>query len=179
VFANCQNKHSAPGFCTFSGSALLRLYLYTKNEKYLLTLIDIAHGITQYVSYPGREVYDIEGNMLTYGQICERVSTSDWEGYDHIGEVSNYSCWCEVSAMLTYTDLPGVIILKENKKMYILDHVQGEITGNSVVITNNSDSTINTKVFVVDNQLNYVGSNLDHFYMDFKIKSKKSDTVWL
>ena len=52
VFANVQNKHSAPGICTFSGDTLYRLYRYTKDERYLELIKDIAYFIPQCVSTP-------------------------------------------------------------------------------------------------------------------------------
>lgn len=44
------------------------------------------------------------------GRINERVNLSDWGGTNNVGEVPAGSCWCEVSAMLTYLELPAVYI---------------------------------------------------------------------
>ena len=45
VFANVQNKHSAPGICTLSGDSLYKLWRYTGNREYLELIKDIAFFI--------------------------------------------------------------------------------------------------------------------------------------
>lgn len=45
VWANTQHKHGAPGICTHSGWALLKLYLSSGNEYYLHLLHLIAKAI--------------------------------------------------------------------------------------------------------------------------------------
>ena len=111
VFANVQNKHSAPGICTYSGDAIYRLYKYTGEVRYLDLIRDIAYFIPQCVSTSERPIYDWDHSypdpegMLPEGYICERVNTSDWEGERRIGGVFNCSCWCETSLLLTYLEL--------------------------------------------------------------------------
>ena len=111
VFANVQNKHSAPGICTFSGDTLYRLYRYTGDARYLELIKDIAYFIPQCVSTPWKPIYDwehmhgeAEGRLLD-GYICERVNTSDWEMQPYIGGVFNVSCWCETSLILSFVEL--------------------------------------------------------------------------
>jgi len=107
VFANVQNKHSAPGICTLSGDSLYKLYRFTGDPLYLELIRDIARNIFQYMSRPDRPVYswDTPPKRLEDGVICERVNTSDWEGFDCIGGVFYGSCWCETSSMLTIAEL--------------------------------------------------------------------------
>lgn len=111
VFANVQNKHSAPGICTFSGDTLYRLYRYTKDKRYLELIKDIAYFIPQCVSTPQKPIYDWdhkhgdEEGRLPDGYICERVNTSDWEMQGCIGGVFNVSCWCETSLVLSFVEL--------------------------------------------------------------------------
>ncbi|MBQ7901081.1 MAG: hypothetical protein IJ365_03840, partial [Clostridia bacterium] len=106
VFANVQNKHSAPGICTLSGDSLLKLYKYTKNDAYLELIKDIAYYIPQSVSTEEKPIFSLERprQRLNPGDICERVNTSDWE-YPYIGEVFNGSCWCETSLILSFVEL--------------------------------------------------------------------------
>lgn len=111
VFANVQNKHSAPGICTFSGDTLYRLYHYTGEKLYLELIKDIAYFIPQCVSTPWKPIYDwdhphgdLEGRLVD-GYICERVNTSDWEMEKCIGGVFNVSCWCETSLVLSFVEL--------------------------------------------------------------------------
>ena len=107
VFANVQNKHSAPGFCTASGDALYKLYKYTGNEKYLELLCDVVFCIPQCVSTEERPIYswDREPRKLPVGWINERINTSDWEGARRIGQVFYGSCWCETSLLLSFSEI--------------------------------------------------------------------------
>lgn len=107
VFANVQNKHSAPGLCTASGDAIYRLYKYTGNKEYLELLRDIVFFIPQCVSTEERPIFswDEEPSRLLPGWICERVNTSDWEGRRRVGGVFARSCWSETSLLLTFSEL--------------------------------------------------------------------------
>lgn len=98
VFANVQNKHSAPGICTHSGNCLLRLAALTGDSRYA-TLYDwIARQITTTVSLADRPIHDPTGKPLPAGWINERVNTSDWD--NNIGGVFYGSTWSEVALML-------------------------------------------------------------------------------
>ena len=107
VFANVQNKHSAPGLCTASGDAIYKLYKYTGNKEYLQLLRDVAFFIPQCVSTDERPIYSWDNPpiRLRPGIICERVNTSDWETSAFVGGVFNQSCWPETSLLLTYSEL--------------------------------------------------------------------------
>ena len=107
MFANAQNKHSAPSLCTASGDAIYKIYKYTNNEKYLELLKDIVSFIPQCVSTDEKPIHSWGNNpkKLENGWICERVNTSDWEGPLCVGGVFYGSCWCETSLLLTYSDL--------------------------------------------------------------------------
>ncbi len=121
VFANAQNKHSAPGICTLSGNSLYKLYKWTNNELYKELFEDISLTISQYMSTDKRPIYSwdvpkdssllnddtvcAEKEKLPQGFICERVNMSDWESYRCIGGVFNGSCWCETSNLLTLAEL--------------------------------------------------------------------------
>ena len=128
VFANIQNKHSAPGICTLSGDSLYKLWQWTEDELYLELLKDIALPLGQYISMDDDPIYDwdispedrdsadpakMEKHRMPQGFINERVNMSDWEGDDHIGGVFHGSCWSETSNLLT---LAEVIPLLKNLK---------------------------------------------------------------
>jgi len=55
VFANIQNQHGAPGICTASGNALLKLYEATGEERHLRLLEDIAQCIPQMIIRSNQE----------------------------------------------------------------------------------------------------------------------------
>ena len=109
VFASVQNKHSSPGICTFSGDAIYKLYKMTGNEAYLELILDIAMFIPQTIPTEDNPVYTGAWNnppkkQMT-GAICERVNTSDWEGYERIGGIFYASCWCASAYVMTVADL--------------------------------------------------------------------------
>ena len=56
VWANEQNKHSAPGICTLSGDGLLKLYRGSGGVCVLNLLRDIAHAIPQFLSRADRPI---------------------------------------------------------------------------------------------------------------------------
>ncbi len=109
VFANVQNKHSAPGICTLSGDSLLKLYRYTKNEEYLELIKDIAYFIPQCVSTEEKPIHTwhTPPKILPSGFINERVNMSDWEGDSCVGGVFGASCWPETSLILSFAELAG------------------------------------------------------------------------
>lgn len=107
VFANTQNKHGAPGICTHSGLALLRLYRATHNPLYLQLLAQITQSIPQYMSHKDRNV----GGMPA-GWVSERISTTDW--LEGIGEIMKGSTWSETALLLSTVELPSVYIDKGN-----------------------------------------------------------------
>lgn len=107
VFANAQNKHSAPGICTLSGDSLVRLFRYTGDALYLELIKDIACNIFQYVSRADRPIRakTEEGYKdMPSGYVNERVNMSDWEN-GRVGEVFYGSTWAETAVMLTIAEL--------------------------------------------------------------------------
>lgn len=111
VFANVQNKHSAPGICTLSGDSLYKLYQWTKDVRYLQLLKEISLTISQYMSREDRPIYswDEKPEKLLPGVICERVNLSDWEGADKVGGVFNGSCWSETSNLLMLAEVAELL----------------------------------------------------------------------
>ena len=122
MWASVANKHSAPGICTWSGDCLLKYFRATNDQHAIELLIDIAHGLSQYISRKDRPV----GNMYP-GGICERVNLSDWEGKNQIGGSIFGSCsWCETAVLLTTTQLPGIYVQPDNGMLAVFDNVQVE-----------------------------------------------------
>ena len=120
VWANVQNKHSAPGICNLSGDSLLKLFRATGDGLYLDMLRQTAHNITQYLSRADQPV----GGMPP-GWMNERVNLSDWD--NNVGGIFFGSCWCEVSCMLTYAEVPGLYVQPDTGLAFAFDHVDVEI----------------------------------------------------
>ncbi len=122
VYANTQNKHTAPGLCTASGVGLLKLYRYTGNQFYLELLQDIAHNITQYIGHPQKPL-----GTTPVGYVSERVNMSDWEGVESIGYVLPLSTWAETSLMLTTIEVPGIYVETDKATVTAFDNVKATL----------------------------------------------------
>jgi len=124
VFANIQNKHSAPGICTFSGDSIYKVWKWTGDPLYLQLAKDITLTIGQYLSTEERPLYDwgiteeereggdeelIKQHRLLPGVMCERVNMSDWESYRGVGGVFNGNCWCETSNIMALAEVVPVM----------------------------------------------------------------------
>lgn len=125
VLANVQNKHSAPGICTLSGDSLWKLFRATGDRFYLTLLQETARNLTQYLSHADRPMHDLHGRVLPPGYMNERVNLSDWD--NNIGGVFYGSCWCEVSLMLTFAEVPGVYVQSDTGICVSLDHVEAKL----------------------------------------------------
>ena len=149
VVASVQNKHSAPGICTWSGASLLKLYRATGNQVALDLLTDIAHGITQYIAREDRPLARMQA-----GGICERVNTSDWEGKGAVGGNLFHSCsWCETAVLLTTTQIPGIYLQPDTGVFAVFDNIVVEKIShhNGILklrLTNPTSFSAQTTVFV-------------------------------
>ena len=135
VFANTQNKHSAPGICTHAGAGLLRLFRATGDTRLMDLLRDIARFIPQCVSRPDRPIHDKAGRPLPFGWINERVNTSAWD--NNVGGVFHGSTWAEVSLLLTTLELPGVYVRPDLGRVWCLDHVEATLTPDGALTLSN------------------------------------------
>lgn len=128
VYANTQNKHSAPGLCTFSGLGLLKLFRATGDLLPLHLLRDIAHGLPQYLQHPLKPLGD-----AVIGHMCERVNMTDWEGPERIGETLRMTTWAETSLLLTTVEIPGLYIQPDRSLLVGFDHILAEIIADDEV----------------------------------------------
>ena len=148
VFANTQNKHAAPGICTHSGLGLLTLFRATGDERLMDLLRDIVRFLPQTVSRADRPVHDAHGNAMPSGWINERVNTSDWD--NNVGGIFYGSCWCEVSLLLSYAELPGVYARHDLSKVWCLDNVEAEWEGDALRLHNPTPFPARVKVWIED-----------------------------
>jgi len=126
VYANTQNKHAAPGLCTYSGLALLQLFRATGDKYYLELLHDIAHNLPQYLAHPLKPL-----GKAGFGHMCERVNLTDWEGPERIGETLNMSTWAETSLLLTAIEIPGLYVQPDQSLVVAFDNVQAEVVADT------------------------------------------------
>jgi hypothetical protein len=126
VFANAQNKHSAPGLCTHSGLSLLHLARHGGDARYLRLLAAIVRFLPWAVSRADRPIRAKDGRALPEGWINERVNTSDWD--HNLGGVFYGSTWSEVSLLLSAAELPSVYAQPDTGLLVVLDHLEAEWT---------------------------------------------------
>ena len=120
VWANIQNKHAAPGFCTASGDALFRYWRSSQDPLALDLLRDVTHAQPQFVSRPGHPVGTLDSGMM-----CERVNLSGWEGPETVGGNINFSAiWVETAMMLTACEIPGIHVRTDTGDIVVFDHVE-------------------------------------------------------
>lgn len=137
--ANAQNKTGVPGICTLSGQSILRVFRATANPRHLELLREITHAIPQFMGradkrIPTRLQWGRKGlTELPTGWICERVNVTQWG--EAIGEISAYSCWCEIAMMLTWADIPGIYLQPDTRVLAVCDHVEVECIEADGVIT--------------------------------------------
>lgn len=150
VYANIQNQHAAPGICTASGLALLKLYRFTNDIFYLNLLKDIAHNITQYLSHSKHPI----GNE-SEGWVSERINLTDWEGPGTIGYILPLSTWAETSLMLTTIDIPGVYIEPALSRATAFDNIiinviKDDKTNFNIAVTN--PTTVKAEITWMEDQ---------------------------
>ncbi len=149
VWANVQNKHSAPGMCTLSPVSYLKLYRATGNENYLRIMQEIAHFMPQTASTPENPMYTTKGEKMLPGEICERVNTSDWEGTHNVGDsIFGSASWPEVSLMLTWSEVPGVYVIPERGMVCTSDHVNAWLNDETLTIENPTIYPARVKVMI-------------------------------
>lgn len=152
VWANVQNKHSAPGLCTLSAASFLKLFRATGDQRYLEMMRQISHFIPQVVSYPQRPMYPMPGTPwgeepLEFGSMCERVNMSDWEGNENVGDaIFGPSNWPQSALMLTWTEIPGVYVVPEREIVAVSDHVKAWLEGKKLWIENPTEMPARVKV---------------------------------
>lgn len=168
VFANAQNKHSAPGICTLSGNSMLKLYRFTGEEKYLEWMRRISHALSQFVSLEERPVDTLAGKPLPPGYFNERVQTSDWEGKHTVGEFLYGSNWPEVTMLLTYVEIPGIYVDLDRDRLICNDHVEAKIIrqeGDTIVLKLHNKTDFDSVVTVLADH-SQKNIKLGHLYYD-------------
>ncbi len=176
VLANAQNKHAAPGICTLSGDALLKLYRATGTLRHLELLRDIATALPYFVSRADRPIAAPGGN-LPPGWINERVNISDW--LEPVGEVFYGSCWPEVSLLLTHLQVPGIYVRPDSDVLMVLDHVEAHwVAGGNrdeLVVTNPTDFP--AEVTVMCDQQTIAGPVNPAEWLQIKVAARQTMTV--
>lgn len=149
VYANIQNRHAAPGFCSASGDAFFKLYRATGRVEYARLAQQVVHALPQFLSHPGRPIHGMEVVGMS-----ERVNLGDWEGRDQVGEIGNApcACWPEVALLLARVHLPGVYARTDTCEILCFDHLEAKWDGDTLQITNPTDYPAEATVLVEDGE---------------------------
>ena len=179
VYANIQNKHSAPGICSGSGIGLLKLYRYTGNTFYSNLLKDIAHNIPQYLPHPKKPL----GNA-PFGWVSERINMTDWEGPQSIGYILPISTWAETSLMLTTVEIPGLYVQTDKATFIAFDNIEAKKIKESVSewtleLTNTTpvDAIVSLLEENASSRIKNLGENSLYGCKKISIKSGTSTTI--
>lgn len=173
IYANVQNKHSAPGICTDSGLALLRLYRLTGEDIYLETIQETSHNLTQYLSRKDRPI-----DGLQNGWMNERVNMGDW--LENVGEIFHGSTWAEVSNMLTFIEIPGIYIDFVKEKVTVFDHIEvirKKFNDNKLLLTiiNRTPYNAVVKTYVETKDTLSKSLHYDYLYNSLKINIESGE----
>ena len=149
VWANVQNKHSAPGFCTLSAAGFFKLWRVSGKREYLEIMRRVARFIPQVVAREGYELLTNEGVPMTPGCLCERVNLSDWEGIECVGGNLFGACsWPEVSMMLNWLEIPGIYVAPDRGIVCCSDHIEASLKEQTLIIKNETDYDVCVKVMI-------------------------------
>ena len=149
VYANIQNRHGGPGFCSTSGDALFKLYRATGRSEYGRLAREVVHALPQFLSRPGRVIRGME----VVG-ISERVNLGDWEGRDQVGEIDYCPCACysETALLLARVHLPGIYVRTDTRENLCFDHLETVWEGDDLRITNPTDFPAEATLLVEDGE---------------------------
>ena len=86
---------------------------------------------------------------LGWGEMCERVNMSDWEGKEQVGDaIFGPSNWPQAALMLTWTEIPGVYAMPSEGIVCVSDHVDAWLEENRLMIQNPTKMDAKVKVMV-------------------------------
>lgn len=136
-----------PMYCSYvwnEKNAHTQKALNTAYVKFLMAVHRSGGLGAKIVSKPYNKICNYPGRM------GERCNLSDWEGKANVGEMPGGSCWCEVSTMLTYFELPGVYVNPDAGFVFALDHVRASLENGRLVLRNPTAHDAAYRVFAED-----------------------------
>jgi uncharacterized protein YyaL (SSP411 family) len=110
-WASTQNKHGAPGICTSSGDALLKIYRATGDRRYAELLRDIVAAHRESIR-PG-------------GFTNERLTYCDADSRGTRG--THVTGWNECNGALMAQELSGIYLRTDIDRFFVFDSVEAEL----------------------------------------------------
>lgn len=126
----------------WGGNPKLQKRLINTNVSFLLKMKK-SDGLLSKLTAP---LYKKQFNKV--GRMGERCNLSDWEGKANVGELPGGSCWCEVSAMLTYLEIPAAYIQFDTGFAYPIDHLKCAVINGEIVIENPTNYDASYRLFI-------------------------------
>ncbi|MEW5735988.1 MAG: hypothetical protein AB1921_14120 [Thermodesulfobacteriota bacterium] len=153
ILASSQNRCAVPNLCTLSGDVFWRLYRYTRDESLMRVIQECVHNAQQYVSRKDNPIRTLRGEILPDGTMHECIQTGDWAG--PMGEIPyEYpTSWTEVAHMLSICELPGIYLVLDTEKLFVLDHLEAQVISNNgealeLGISNKTNHDAKTTLFI-------------------------------
>jgi hypothetical protein len=110
VWASTQNKHAAPGYCTGSGDALVKIYRMTGSPRYAELIRDIKRAHDEAFHGGGGT------ERLTY---CDADSRGD--------NAPGSNGWTECNGAMMDVEIPGIYLRTDIDRFYVFDAVEAKV----------------------------------------------------
>lgn len=164
-----------PLYCSYvwGGDPKTQKLLANNHAKFIFNIAKSSKLGRQLV----KPIYNIIFNDV--GRMGERVNLSDWEGTANVGEFPGGSCWCEVSTMMTYLEIPAAYIQPDAGFVYAIDHLRCNIDNGKITIENPTDYDATYRLMIENSD--ECSKPLDELFMtNFKtviVPAHKSITI--
>lgn len=165
-----------PMYCSYVWSEK-NVHLQKKLNTAWAKLLIKAHKAGGILAKLTKKPYSILCNAS--GRMGERCNLSDWEGKANVGELPGGSCWCEVSAMLTYFELPAVYVNADTGFTFDLDHVKSRVRDGELTLENPTAHDAVYRIFA-ENEAQRKEPLPETFMLDFqsvRVAAHKSVTI--
>lgn len=151
-------SHNITQFVSTPENPIYASYVWHNKPAHMQKLINRFIAKTIFSLFKGKDAkkfINLSGQKIFNhaGRVNERVNLSDWEGKNNVGEIPIGSCWCEVSVMLTYLEIPAVYIQKDTGFCFTLDHIECSVVNETddiltVEFYNPTEYNANYRIFV-------------------------------
>lgn len=151
-------SHNITQFVSTPENPIYASYVWHNKPAHMQKLINRWFAKTVFSLFKGKNAKKLINSprwkvFNPTGRVNERVNLSDWEGKNNVGEIPIGSCWCEVSVMLTYLEIPAVYIQTDTGFCFSLDHIECSVISKTdsiltVELYNPTDYDANYRVFI-------------------------------
>ena len=151
-------SHNITQFVSTPENPIYASYVWHNKPAHMQKLVNRWVAKTVFSLFKGKNAKKLINSprqklFNSVGRVNERVNLSDWEGRNNVGEIPIGSCWCEVSVMLTYLEIPGIYIQSDTGFCFALDHLECSVKDKTdstltVELYNPTDYDTNYRIFI-------------------------------